>query len=101
MLYTFEEPRVREIAQRIHDLSRDLKLIEQLQAPSIFDIASAPVIDDWRIGRRLEVDLTGVVSGHPEVGPGPVVTSGLYYLDPIAGYARTLSRWYKLGNRKG
>lgn len=72
-MYTFEEPRVREIAQRIHD---------------------------WWIGRRLEVALTGVVSGHPEVGPGPVVTSGLYYLDPIAGYARTLSRWYKLGNRK-
>lgn len=97
MHYTYENPRVRELAARIHDLSRDLRLIEELKAPSIRDIASAPVIDDWYVGHRMEPALIGRLSGHPVVRPGPVVTSGLFYLDPLAGYARTMSRWYKIG----
>ncbi|MBJ3786996.1 hypothetical protein DEVEQU_00092 [Devosia equisanguinis] len=98
MLLTFENPQVREIAERIHALSRDLRLIEELEAPSIRDISAAPVLNDWRLGRRAEPALMGFVEGHPSVRPGPVVTSGVYYLDPIAGYARTLSRWYRLGD---
>jgi hypothetical protein len=95
--YTFENPRTREIASRIHRLSQDLMLIDQLRAPSIRDIAAAPLIEDWAIGRRYEPALIGRVSGHPHIDPGPIVTSGLYFLDPVAGYARTLSRWYRLG----
>lgn len=73
-------------------------LIDQLRAPSIRDIAAAPLIEDWTIGKRFEPALIGRVSGHSNIDTGqPVVSSGLYYLDPVAGYARTLSRWYRLG----
>lgn len=100
MRFDYEDPQFRELARRIHDLSTDLLLIRELKAPTIRDIVGAPVIDNWAIGHRIEPALVGEVTGHPLAGPGPVVTSGLYYLDPVAGYARTLSRWYKLGRSK-
>lgn len=97
MILTFENATVVKTANLIHALSLDLELIKRLQAPTIRDFAAAPVIDDWYLGQRLEPALVGRVNGHPIVADGPVVSSGLYYLDPVAGYARTLSRWYRLG----
>lgn len=100
MDFAFEDPQTRLLVRRVHELSDDLKLIAQLRAPSIRDIAAAPLLDDWFIGHRMEPALVGTVSGHPVVPDGPAVTSGLYVLDPVAGYARTLSRWWRLGQPK-
>lgn len=100
MHFSYEDPEFRELANRIHDLSRDLLLIKNLTAPSIRDIVAAPVIENWSVGHRIEPALIGDVKGHPVVKPGPLVTSELFYLDPVAGYARTLSRWYRLGAPK-
>jgi hypothetical protein len=38
----------------------------------------------------------GYVSGHPRLAPGPIVTSRLIALNRQDGWARTLSRWYRL-----
>ena len=46
--------------------------------------------------------LTGLVAGHPRLGPGSrrVLTSNLAALDAAGGrYARTLSRWVRLGHQ--
>jgi hypothetical protein len=71
--------------------------MKQLKAPSLSDILNAPLIEGWAIGQRVEPALVGTVAGHPLLPDGPVTTSGLHFLDPVAGYARTLTRWYRLG----
>ena len=94
----FDDPAVTELARRIHALSRDLDLIRELKAPTIRDFANAPVLENWSVGRRSEIALVGEVIGHPDIIDGHrSTTSGLYYLDPRAGYARTQSRWWRLG----
>ena len=83
--------------QRIHRLSQDLRLIQELKAPRLSDYVDAPVLEDWTIHHRFEPALIGMVTGHPTQPDGPAVTSGLFYLDEKIGVARTLSRWYRLG----
>lgn len=99
MNFSLKDDLMRDVARRIHLLSRDLSLIEQLQAPTIHHYVEAPIIDNWSIGARYEPALVGMVSGHPSRGDGPTITSRLYYLDDRIGVARTLSRWYRLGRR--
>lgn len=96
-MFTFANDHARELAERIHQLSRDLKLIEELKAPTIRAFVNAPVIENWRFGQRTETALVGRVQGHPLHRDGPIITSGIYFLDAKAGYARTLSRWYQVG----
>lgn len=94
---TFLDPRVRATAKLLHALSRDLRRIEQGIGPTADELAAAPSIIDWRMTYRFEPALTGSVHGHPNLADGPAVTSGLFYLDRAAGYARTMSRFYRLG----
>jgi hypothetical protein len=57
-----------------------------------------PVIDHWvpvSVGNWHR--LWGQVTGHPRGLEGDVMTSTVFYLDPVAGLARTASRWYQLG----
>ena len=37
------------------------------------------------------------MTGHPDVGPGYVVTSPVVFVGPGAAWARTVSRFYTLG----
>jgi len=83
--------------QRIHRLSQDLRLIDELKAPRLTDYVNAPILEDWTIHYRMEPALVGMVTGHPSQPNGPTVTSGLFFLDETIGVARTLSRWYRLG----
>lgn len=101
MHFTFDPPRCRENAERVHALSADLKRIADLQAPGIRDFIDAPIIDDWFIGYRLEPALVGRVAGHPLIIDGPITTSGLHYLDTTAQFARTFTRWYRIGRPRG
>ena len=93
-----DSPQFAETARRIHNLSRDLRLFEELKAPTMTEFVDAPVLENWCTVDRAEPALAGVVTGHPLLGDRRIVTSGLYLLDPTMGYARTLSRWYRLGN---
>lgn len=94
---TFDDPGVREIARRIHGLSEHLRRIEAGDSPTIDELAAAPILVDWRLGQRTEPALVGFAVGHPALGHRPVLTSPVYYLDAERGFARTLSRLYKLG----
>lgn len=93
---TFADPGVRKHYRLIQKLAVDLQLIRTGTGPTPEQLAEAPIIEAWRLGVRAEPALIGFVSRHPFVS-GNAVTSSLYVLDPELGYARTLSRFYRLG----
>ncbi|MDF3606669.1 ATP-dependent Lon protease [Paracoccus sp. DMF-8] len=67
--------------------------------PSEADLALAPVLSDWKaaISPGGHVMLWGEVADHPLLGHASITTSQLIAIDPEAGWARTASRWYRLG----
>ena len=68
-------------------------------APNRADLADAPVLDCWRPASRFAPALLGLVDGHPIIGANrTTLTSELFAIDTDAGWARTWSRWYRLGD---
>lgn len=67
--------------------------------PSKADLAQAPVLSDWKaaISPGGHVMLWGEVINHPLLGNASITTSQLIAINPEAGWARTASRWYRLG----
>ncbi|MGN6145417.1 MAG: DUF6634 family protein [Mesorhizobium sp.] len=58
-----------------------------------------PILDHWSVNHRAIPCLVGLSTGHPAL-PGverPIVTSDLWMLSTDLLWARTLSRWYRLG----
>ncbi len=85
-----------EIA-RLESLIADLRRLRRLDLPTAEQPEGAPIIDDYELGARLDRCLTGMVWGHPRLGNRPAVTTGLWAWAPELGWARTLSRYYRLG----
>lgn len=85
--------------ERLESLVSDLKRLRAGGVPTAEEIAAAPSIDQWDVAMRSEPALVGLIQGHPKGLPHlrPSVTSGLWIIDPVRGYARTLSRLYALG----
>lgn len=80
-----------------------LAALDQLTAgaaPDRHELAAAPLLDSWRrtLVPAVEPALYGRVADHPRLrGRRQVVTSRLLAIDVDAGWARTLSRYYRLG----
>lgn len=92
MRHVFDDPAV---------LRRLLRDLEHLDAGTL-DVADimkdAPLLEDHRMALGWCHAMKGIVTGHPLLPDGKeIVTSQLMYLDPDAGLARTLSRWYRIG----
>lgn len=94
-------------------IARDIDRLEALVADlwvvsSPFDcrrlyndrtLASAPLLENWRRVVRPMPCLEGLVTGHPSL-PGrrrAIVTSDLWLFSEELGLARSLSRWFRLG----
>jgi hypothetical protein len=59
----------------------------------------APLLDRWSLAQRPSTCLIGRSSGHPLL-PGEdraIATSDLWLISADGRWARTLSRWYRLG----
>ncbi|MFC3838177.1 DUF6634 family protein [Paracoccus rhizosphaerae] len=70
------------------------------RGPTPEDVAEAPLANLWAVLVMDEDDLPvlwGQVSGHPLLGDRQILTSVLVGLNRDAGWARTISRWYRLG----
>lgn len=67
--------------------------------PSDEDLAEAPILTEWAaaVSRRGHVTLLGVVTGHPRLGTASITTSQVIAVDTNLVWARTASRWYRLG----
>ena len=63
----------------------------------------APILDHWLVGRRAIPCLVGLSTGHPRLtGEGrPIATSDVWLMSNDRAWARTLSRWYRLGREAG
>ena len=61
-----------------------------------------PMLNHWAPATREEPVLFGASSGHPLL-PGsdrPIVTRSLYLMATDGSWARTRSRWYRLGEKR-
>jgi len=84
----------------IDDLNERIALYDLVDAgPSIADLTTAPTLDRWTAmqDRLGQIMLFGRVSNHPRLGDRDIHTSMLFGLDVQAGWARTFSRWYRVG----
>lgn len=84
--------------QRLSALVFDMAEIRR--GASVEDLADdAPLLDRWVLGERPARCLIGLSTGHPVLeGTGRMITtSDLFLISEDAAWARTLSRWYRLG----
>ena len=70
------------------------------QGPTPKDLEAAPLLDLWQAAVAQSTGLPllwGCVAGHPLLRDGWIHTSPLIALGTDLGWARTRSRWYRLG----
>ena len=84
--------------EMLNRLSADMKLLASGRFPAARDLAVAPVLTEYVLAKKELPCLAGLVTGHPRLGDGHLVaTSDLWLYAPTMGWARTLSRTYRLG----
>ncbi len=82
----------------VSDLLHDLQRLRDHGSPSGDVLAAAPLFDDWSLASRMVPCLMGRPHGHPHVsGRKDAVTSALCLLSLEQGFARTGSRFWRLG----
>ncbi|MCW3477547.1 DUF6634 family protein [Limobrevibacterium gyesilva] len=85
------------LVARLEALVTDLERLATGDRPSIAELARAPLLDPVGFGTRELPCLVGGNQGHPFL-TGPVIkTSDVWALSLDLGWARTLSRYYRLG----
>ncbi|MFE0014091.1 hypothetical protein ACFWXH_04540 [Mesorhizobium sp. NPDC059054] len=87
---------------RLRRLANDLERISKGNHPDKSMLSSAPCIEGWKIVVRPVPCLTGLFFGHPGIEEGDLgVTTEMMAFAPTLGYARTVTRFYKLGQPEG
>lgn len=88
--------------ERLLRLVTDLQAIRDGRGPTAATLSDAPILDHWTPWVRPARCLAGYATDHPLLpGTGrPIVTSDLWVLAEDQGWARTLSRWYRLGRSR-
>lgn len=69
------------------------------RGPTDEELSNAPYVNHYRletIGKSAQ-QIYGQVQDHPTIDDPYVTTTPLYGFDPDEGWARTRSRWYRLG----
>jgi hypothetical protein len=81
----------------LKQLAADLERIARGESPSEAELSSAPLLQGWRRAASPMPCFVGHCSDHPHlIGPF-VITSDTWVVAPDLGWARTLSRFYRLG----
>lgn len=75
----------------------DLERILAGEAPTAADLADAALLDRWSTTFELMPVLVGDVTGHPQLGNRRMQTAPVYMVDLHFCWARTGTRFYRLG----
>ncbi|MBB6262618.1 hypothetical protein FHS77_003200 [Paenochrobactrum gallinarii] len=95
----FNEASIRNNIRLLKALVEDMEAFLDRNGPTKEVLEQSPVIDHWSMSERNTPCLTGSFYHHPILGeliPNGI-TSQLWLLNKDEGWARTLSRFYKLG----
>lgn len=84
---------------RVAALLADMERIHRGLPPEAMAGGEAPILDRWIIASTMVPCLAGLSTGHPRlIGENRLIgTSDLWLLSEDRSWARTLSRWYRLG----
>lgn len=83
----------------LRDAEAALMRIQRGLSPTAEELAEAPLLDLWAVVTDGQsVALSGVVTGHPRLQDGAtILTSNLLWMAEDRQAARTISRFYRLG----
>lgn len=85
-----------DLADRLRDLALAL---DELNTVGQGGIKADVCINDWVLANRAVPILVGRMNGHPTIKDGNIgATTEIFYLDAVAGLARSFNRWYRLGH---
>lgn len=94
-----------DLSRRLRALADDCDRLERGRPVPPVVLQKAPLLTDWAPAITPQgVHLIGRVTGHPLLGDCAAATTPLWFADPAGGWARSLSRFYRLGpplDRKG
>ena len=83
---------------RLRDLADALGLVHGGWRPDPEELAAMPLLRGWSFRQVPEIAFAGRVYGHPALDDGVnVLTSPVQVIDRHGGWARTASRFYRLG----
>jgi hypothetical protein len=86
---------------RLERLLADLRHVRDYGSPDEVSLRAAPYLDHWSISYRPAQCLVGCTTGHPLL-PGAdryIATSDLCLISERENWARTRSRYYRLGGK--
>jgi hypothetical protein len=80
-------------------LLADLKAFHAGEGPTEADLHDAPLLEGYELQPYMSHCLRGFVYGHPILGSQREIhTSQLFAINPDKHWARTFSRYYRLGS---
>jgi len=92
---------INSLYRELENLTDDLRGLNQDKPPSEQELRSCPLLDQWSFGFLPAPCLVGKVYQHPALGTlTNIHTSELILIDPERRWARTWSRFYRLGNQQ-
>ena len=95
----YDKATIRNYIRLLKALVQDMEAFLDGKMPSDEVLDQAPLIEHWRQSERYSPCLTGTFHYHPLLGniiPNGI-TSQLWLLNKDEGWARTFSRFYRLG----
>ncbi|NEU97984.1 DUF6634 family protein [Bradyrhizobium uaiense] len=88
------------LCRDLEKLVNDLRNSSQGSQPPEAELQASPLLDRWSFAFLPAPCLTGSVHQHPTLGSRPHLhTSELVLIDPHKRWARTWSRFYRLGKQ--
>lgn len=86
-----------DLSRRLRALADDCDRLERGRPVPLVVLQKAPYLTDWAPAITPQgVHLIGRVTGHPLLGDCAAATTPLWFADPDGGWARSLSRFYRL-----
>lgn len=88
----------RDLAEKFQGLAADLALIGNGEGPGPSDLLGSPILQAWAEVPFAAIRLTGTGKGHPRLGDSEILTTSIaVVVNETERWARTLSRYYRLG----